>query len=514
MLDRITDRQKPWDFVVIGGGATGLATALEAASRGYDTLLLERGDFASGTSSRSSKLIHGGMNYLKEGNVSLVLEALRERGLLMRNAAHLVRNRSFIIPTYDWWKGPFVGIGLKVYDSMAGNLGLGPSRTLSIEETLEQIPALEREGLIGGVLYQDGQFDDVRLAIALAQTLVERGGTAVNYLEVRGLMYDDDLVCGVEARDREGSRRFKIGARAVINATGPYADAIRRLDEKDAEPIMAPSQGVHLVLDAAFRPGERAMMAPLARDGRVLFIVPWNERLLIGTTETPVQEISPEPRPMAWEIEYLLTHAARFLTREPRHDDILSVFAGLRPHVRVRNREGTTSLARDHTVVISKSGLITIAGGQWTTHRKMGEDTIDEAAGVAGLDERKSITRGLRLRGWPARMKETYPWKSYGSDADALRSMAQEKRRFREPLHPRLPYLAVQVIWAVRHEMARTVEDVLARRTRALLLDARASMEIAPRVAELMATELDRDAAWCEKQVKAFETHARGYLPV
>lgn len=512
MIRRLREQRGFWDFVVVGGGATGLGTAVEAAARGYMTLLLEQSDFAKGTSSRSTKLVHGGVRYLRQGNISLVVEALRERGLLVRNAPDLVRNLSFVVPTYDWWEGPFYGIGLKLYDVLAGRLGLGPSRLLSREETLAHIPTLEPAGLRGGVVYYDAQFDDARLAVNLAQTLADLGGAPVNYMQVVGLLKARGVIHGVAARDVETGEEHEIHTRVVVNATGVFCDAVRRLDDPDAPAVVSPSQGVHLVLDRSFQPGESAIMVPHTDDSRVLFAVPWHDRIVIGTTDTPVSEVSLEPVPLAEEIEFLLTHAARYLTRDPTPEDVLSVFAGLRPLVRQDGREDTASLSRDHTLLISPSGLVTITGGKWTTYRKMGEDTVNEAALVAGLEERPSRTRELRIHGWLKTPDTVAPTDIYGSDAPALEEMAKANPAWAAPLHPRLPYRSCEAVWAVREEMARTVEDVLARRTRALLLDARASVEAAPVVARLMAAELERDEAWVARQVADFQELARRYV--
>ncbi len=501
-----------WDFIIIGGGASGLGTAVEAASRGYRTLLLEQHDFSKGTSSRSTKLVHGGVRYLRQGNVALVLEALRERGLLRQNAPHLVKNQSFIVPNYDWWEGPFYGIGLKIYDKLAGDLGLGPSKRLSKEETLKYIPTLESKGLDGGVIYHDAQFDDSRLAINLLQTLFDHDGVGLNYIKVTGLTKANKLVSGVEAECRESGETFEIQGRAVINATGVFTDSIRRMDNKDVHPIIQPSQGVHIVLDKSFQPGESAIMVPKTDDGRVLFAVPWHDKVIVGTTDTPVESPSLEPRAQEEEIEFLLTHAARYLTKDPEPEDVLSVFAGLRPLVSPGGSDETSSISRDHTLIIDPSGLVTIAGGKWTTYRKMAEDTIDEAAVVAGLDERKSVTDNLRLHGWLKNTEAAQPYEMYGSDALALKKIAEEQNGWEEPLHPRLRCKPSEVIWAVRSEMARSVEDVLARRTRSLLLDARASMEIAGPVADLMAMEMNKDHRWKEQQVAAYKELANGYL--
>ena len=511
LLQQLTG-DSTWDMIVIGGGATGLGTAVEAASRGYRTLLLEQGDFAQGTSSRSTKLIHGGVRYLQQGNLTLVLEALRERGLLIRNAPHLVHNLSFVVPLYDWWEGPFYGIGLKLYDLLAGKLGLGPSQLLSKAETLRQIPTVEPDGLRGGVIYHDGQFDDARLAISLALTLADLGGTAINYLPVTGIISDNGLVAGVTARDKETGHEFLIPGRAVINAAGPFIDGVRRMVDSRAAPLIAPSQGVHLVLDGSFLPGNSAIMVPHTDDGRVLFAIPWHGRTVVGTTDTPVPAALLEPRPLPEEIDFLLSHTARYLTRHPKRSDVLSVFAGIRPLVRSDAGSDTASLSRDHTLLVDGSGLVTIAGGKWTTYRKMGEDTVTAAAQIAGLDDRPSVTGSLHLHGWREDEGNDAPFLVYGSDAAALEHMLAENVAWREPLHPSLPYLAGEVVWGVRSEAARTVEDILARRTRALLLDARAAIAAAPKVAELMAQELGQNSAWRERQVAEFSALAKGYL--
>ncbi|HEU0265160.1 MAG TPA: glycerol-3-phosphate dehydrogenase/oxidase [Geobacterales bacterium] len=515
LLQRLESATEFWDMIVIGGGATGLGVAVESASRGYKTLLLEQHDFCKGTSSRSTKLVHGGVRYLQQGNVSLVLEALHERGLLIQNAPHLVHNQSFIVPVYDWWEGPFYGIGMKLYDMLAGKLGLGPSKLLSKEETLKRIPTVEPNGLRGGVIYHDGQFDDARLAMNLARTCVDLGGVPLNYLAVTGLLKANGLVDGVRAKDQETGKRYEIKGRVVVNATGVYVDGVRRLDDPAVAAMIAPSQGVHLVLDKSFLPGESAIMVPHTADGRVMFAVPWHDRVVVGTTDTPVSETPLEPKPLPEEIDFLLAHAARYLTRHPQPADVLSIFAGLRPLVKAGDSSDTASLSRDHSLTISPSGLVTITGGKWTTYRKMGEDTVTTAARLAGLEERPSKTAELRIHGWLKNQAAAGPWQIYGADAVGVEKVATERPELQELLHPRLPYRKGEVIWGVRHEWARTVEDILSRRTRALLLDARAAMEAAPEVAALMASELGRDAEWQREQVAAFRELAKGYiLPV
>ncbi|MGD8749323.1 MAG: glycerol-3-phosphate dehydrogenase/oxidase [Balneolaceae bacterium] len=511
-IQHLKDKPEVWDFIIIGGGATGLGTAVEAASRGYKTLLLEQHDFAKGTSSRSTKLVHGGVRYLRQGNVALVLEALRERGLLMRNAPHLVKNQSFIVPNYDWWEGPFYGIGLKIYDKLAGDLGLAPTTRLSRDEVLKYIPTLESKGLNGGVIYHDAQFDDSRLAVNLLQTLYDQDGIGINYTKVTGLLKANSLISGVTARDELSGETFEIQGRVVVNATGVFTDSIRKMDDPDIDSIIQPSQGVHIVLDKSFQPGESAIMVPKTDDGRVLFAVPWYNRIIVGTTDTPVASPSLEPRAMDEEIDFLLTHAARYLTKDPEPDDVLSVFAGLRPLVSHGNNKRTANISRDHSLIIDPSGLVTITGGKWTTYRKMAEDTVNEASVVAGLDERESITENLRLHGWLKNSEAADPYEMYGSDALSLKKMAEENQGWEKPLHPNLPYGTTEVIWAARNEMAQTVEDVLARRTRALLLDARASIKMAKPVAELLAKELCHNEEWIEQQVKEYTELAKGYL--
>lgn len=498
MLARLLDPGESWDVLVIGGGATGLGAAVDAAARGYRTALVEGEDFAKGSSSRSTKLIHGGVRYLQQGHLPLVFEALRERGLLLRNAPHLVRELSFVVPGYDWWEGPFYGLGLKLYDFLAGG-GLGASHRLSREETLERLPTLEPAGLRGGISYEDAQFDDARLAVALARTVADLGGVVVNHLPVVALVKEGTQVRGVRVRDAETGAEHEVRTRGVLNATGVFADGVRGLDDPGSEPVLAPSQGAHLVLDRRFQPGDSALLIPHTEDGRVLFAVPWHDRVVVGTTDTPVNGPALEPRPLPQEVELLLGHARRYLIHDPGPDDVLSCFAGLRPLVRRRPPAKTTktaTLSRDHTVLVSPSGLVTVVGGKWTTYRRMGEDAVDEVARIAGLDERPCRTAELPL---------------HGPDDPELAQLAAERPGWDEPLHLSLPYHVCDVVHAARHEMARTVEDVLARRTRALLLDARASEEVAPAVAALLAAELGRDETWQREQVAGYGELARGY---
>jgi glycerol-3-phosphate dehydrogenase len=509
LLDRLRGGGS-WDVVVIGGGATGLGAAVDAASRGFKTLLLEAHDYAKGTSSRSTKLIHGGVRYLAQGNVGLVREALHERGLLLRNAPHLVHRLAFVLPAYSWWAKPWYGLGLAVYDRLAGDKGWGASRTLSPAEALAHAPTLNARGLRGGVLYHDGQFDDARLAIALMRTLLDLGGVALNALPVTGFVKRAGRVAGVEARDAETGEAFRIVARAVVNATGVFADALRRLDEPSAPALLKPSQGAHVVLDRAFLPGEAAVLVPRTDDGRVLFAIPWHDRVLVGTTDTPVARTAVEPRPLAQEVHFLLEHAARYLDRAPQRADVRATFAGLRPLLGADGQVSTARLSREHSVTVSAGGLVTVTGGKWTTYRKMGADAIDCASAMGGLPERPCATEHLALHGAGA---AAGPFASYGTDAPAVERLVQGEPGGDAPLHPRLPYRAGEVTWAARCEQARSVEDVLARRTRALFLDAAAAAECAPTVAAALARTLGRDAAWQQEQVAAFRALAAGYLP-
>ena len=513
MLGRARDRRRTWDLLIIGGGATGLGCAIDAASRGYGTLLLDGSDFAKGTSSRSTKLVHGGVRYLQQGNVALVLEALRERGRLRQNAPHLVHDLPFVVPNYDWWEAPFYGVGLRLYDVLAGKLGFGHSRNLSREETLERLPTIETRGLRGGVIYYDGQFDDARLAINMARTAADLGGTVLNYVRVTDLLKSGGVVTGVRARELRSGDELELRAKAVVNATGAFTDAIRKMDDSEAPPIIRPSQGVHLVLDRSFLPGGNAIMVPHTDDGRVLFAIPWYDRVVVGTTDTPVDRAVLEPRPLEEEIEFLLSHAARYLTKDPVREDILSAFAGIRPLVASQGEGATAAISRDHSLLISGSGLVTIAGGKWTTYRKMAEDTVDQAAMVAGLDEKPSVTADLRIHGYHQDASSFGDLERYGADAPHLRDLFRSEPDAEKPLDPRLPVHRGEVLWAVRKEMAMTVEDVLARRTRALVWDARAAKRMAPRVARLMAKELGRDTAWRDEQSRAFQDLADQYLP-
>jgi glycerol-3-phosphate dehydrogenase len=511
-LDRIHSAETPFDVVIIGGGASGLGAALDAASRGHSVALFEQADFAKGTSSRSTKLVHGGVRYLQQGNVSLVLEALRERGRLSKNAPHLVHSQAFVIPNYSWWQGPFYGIGMKVYDQLAGKLGLAPSRHLSKEETVEMIPTIETEKLVGGVVYHDGQFDDTRLAINLAQTADELGACMVNYAQCVGLVKENEAVSGVKIRDLESDQEFTVHAKTVVNATGVFVDGIRQMDDPKANKIIAVSQGIHIVLPKSFLPGNAAIMIPKTADGRVLFAVPWHDHVVVGTTDTPLDSHSLEPRALEEEREFVMTHACKYLTKDPTPADVLSIFAGLRPLVKAGDSSDTAALSRDHSIIISGSGLITLTGGKWTTYRKMAEDVIDQVETLGGLEHKRCETEDMQIHGWTKTEATRINLAPYGADALQIQELIENEPALGELVHPDLRTQKAEVIWHAREEMARTVEDVLARRTRGLLLNAAASIKAAPEVARLLAKELGRDAAWEKEQVTAYETLAKGYV--
>jgi glycerol-3-phosphate dehydrogenase len=506
MLNQLHSHAAEWDVIIIGGGATGVGVAIDAASRGYDTLLVEGSDFGKGTSSRSTKLVHGGVRYLEQGNVSLVMEALRERGILRQNAPHLVSDLAFIVPRYDWWEAPFYGLGLKIYNILSGKYGFGPSKVLSREETLRRLPTINPDGLRGGVVYYDGQFDDARLLINMVATAAEKGATLVNYCRVTGLtMGEDGFVNGVVARDEESGREFTATGKVVVNATGPFTDGVRKLADPSVPAMISPSQGIHLVFDRSFLPGSSAIMVPRTSDGRVMFAIPWHGHTLVGTTDTPIPLATVDPFPMEEEIEFILKTAGEYLDKAPTRGDVLSVFTGIRPLVKAPNSSSTAALSRDHTIHIDESGLLNIAGGKWTTYRNMAEDCVNHAAILGRLPERECVTTRINIHGFHLQAQKFGHLSVYGSDATAIQELMRRDPELARCLTAALPYVGAEVVWAVRYEMARTVEDVLCRRTRALFLNAKAALEAAPKVAALMAMELENELNWEAAQLEAFK---------
>ena len=509
-LKKVKSRKKPWDVLIVGGGASGLGAAVDAASRGYRTLLLEKKDFAKGTSSRSTKLVHGGVRYLQNGDISLVIEALKERGIMRKNAPHLVQDLSFVIPSYDWWNSPFYGIGLKIYDMMAGNLGLGPSTLLDREETIDLIPNVKKKGLRGGVIYHDGQFDDARMAISLAQTAENHGASLINYCGVTSLVKEGGMITGVTAQDEFSGEEHNISAKVVINATGVFSDQIIQMDQPGSRKLIVPSQGVHVVLDKSFLNGPHAIMVPHTTDGRVLFAVPWNDYVVVGTTDTQIEQPLEEPIALEQEIDFILENAGAYMTTPPTRADVKSVFSGLRPLAAPENNgNATKEISRHHKVTVSTSGLVSILGGKWTTYRKMSEDLINTAQSVGGLPERSCITHSLPIHGYDYNSDWTNPLHVYGADIEKIHKLDEAGNK---SLSDQLHLSKNQIIWAVREEMAMTVEDVLARRSRALFLNAEAALALAPKVAKIMAKESDQNQDWIDQQIKEFKALTQKYL--
>ncbi|EOZ99700.1 Glycerol-3-phosphate dehydrogenase [Indibacter alkaliphilus LW1] len=512
-LKKIEDKSKVWDIAVIGGGASGLGVALDALSRGLSVVLIEKADFAAGTSSRSTKLVHGGVRYLAQGDVSLVFEALRERGRLLQNAPHLTYNQPFIIPIYTLFDRIQYSVGLKIYDWMAGRLRLGKSRFISKKETIERLPQVKREGLKGGVVYHDGQFDDARLALSIAMTCNEMGGCMLNYVKVQGLIKDDsDKTSGIQVQDVVTKQKYEIRSKMVVNATGVFADKILKMDKPEAPKSIQPSQGIHLVLDQSFLGGKDALMIPKTSDGRVLFAVPWHGKLVVGTTDTLREKAKLEPEALANEVEFILETAQNYLTKAPQKSDVLSVFAGLRPLA--APKEGSTKtkeISRSHKVTVSESNLVSITGGKWTTFRKMGEDTVEYFYKVTGEKSVESRSSNIKYNGFTDTPKEGH-WKGYGENFMEIQKLIETNQELGEKLHEKYPYTKAEVVWSVRNEMAVKVEDVLSRRLRILLLDSKAALKMAPLVAELMASELGKDESWVKSELADFEKLANKYI--
>jgi len=512
MINTVNTTKEVYDFIVIGGGATGLGTALEAAARGYSVVLVEQNDFTKGTSSRSTKLVHGGVRYLAQGDLPLVLEALRERGLMKQNAPHLVKDQKFIIPSYSWWVKPYYTVGLTMYDLLSGRLSLGRSLPYSRKKTIKCIPTLKTKNLNGGVVYHDGQFDDARFGINLAQTIVEKGGICLNYTKVIGLLKNDSKINGVRIKDELSGKEIEIKGKSVINATGVFIDNIRKMDEPKADKMVCVSQGVHLVLDKEFCPNDFAIMIPQTSDGRVLFAVPWHDKIVVGTTDVMKEDAELEPKALEEEIDFILETAGRYLTKEPTRADVKSVFAGLRPLAAPeKGSKKTKEISRGHKIVVSEAGMLTITGGKWTTYRQMGEDVINHTIKNSNFKQTKSNTRNLKIHGYKKNIDLNDPLYFYGTDKEGILELAKTEK-LEGFVSKSLKIIEAQVVWAARYEMAKTIEDILARRTRSLFLDAKESLAIAPRVASLMANELGHDKTWETAQITEFKEIAKNYI--
>lgn len=500
-----------FDVIVIGGGATGFGVAVDAASRGFQTLLLEQHDFGKGTSSRSTKLIHGGLRYLKQMHFGLVKESLKERGILLRIAPHLVHPLAFVIPTYSFFENMTYRVGVKMYDWLSGNYKIEHSTSMGKDKLLDKMPELCSKDLYGGITYFDAQFDDTRLLFALMRTLLDLGSLPLNYMKVTSFVKKAGKIIGLEATDAETTTTYKLFAPVIINATGVFTDNIRKLDDRISPNIITASQGIHIVLKRNFFPHDHAMIIPETDDGRIIFVIPWNGHTLVGTTDTWVKNIHLEPKPFRNEVRFLISHLSRYLNQEITDKDILSVFAGLRPLLASKDSKYTAKMTRGHSIFNSPSGLITITGGKWTAYRKMGEDTVNHAIALNRLPNLPSKTETLHLHGW-LEYPKNYLEHTYGSDASYIEKLCREQAFLKEKIHPDFEYIQAEVIWACRYEMARTLEDVLARRMRALFLNAHAALEAAPIVLELMAQELNKDESWKQNQLSQFQTIAKNYL--
>ncbi len=502
-----------WDIIIIGGGATGLGIALDAVTRGYKTLLLEQSDFAKATSSRSTKLVHGGVRYMAQGDVFLVMEALRERGLMLKNAPHITFNQEFVIPVYSYWDVFLYTVGLKFYDLLAGRLSMGRSYFINPAKALKRLPLLQPKGLKGGIVYHDGQFDDARMALELARNSVEKGGTVLNYFKVSGLLKNEKgSINGVMAEDVTTGEEFLFKTGLVINATGVFADSISRMDNPSAKSTLRPSQGVHIVLDRSFLESNSAIMIPKTDDGRVLFAIPWYNEVVVGTTDTPLDEISLEPVALQSEIDFILNTAGRYLVRPPLRSDILSVFAGLRPlAANSSDPSATKEVSRRHKIILSSSGLLSIVGGKWTTYRMMAKETLDKAIKAGFLLERKCVTSDFKL-GSKSEVDSGSRLHIYGSHAVEIEKMIEDNPALGVPIDNRLPFTRAELTWICRNEMAVTLEDLLARRTRALILNARASADICSEAAALMAEELGFDSEWQATQIKSYIELVKNYI--
>ena len=509
-LDQLS-KNTEFDVVIIGGGATGLGCAVDAANRGYKTLLLEKYDFAKGTSSRSTKLIHGGVRYLAQGNIHLVREALLERGRLLRNAPHVCHTLGFILPVYHLWDKYYYGLGLWIYEFLSAKFSLGKTKILSKTDTLKQLPDLNSDNLKGSVLYFDGQFDDSRLAINLAQTASDHGALVLNYCGVTDFIKDGNKIIGLIAKEEFSNQEFSIKSKVIINATGVFADALLQKSEGHTETTMTPSQGIHLVINKKHFEGLSAMLIPKTSDGRVLFIIPWHDKLLLGTTDTAVDKIFLEPKPLKEEIDFIISHFNKYAVRSITNTDVSSVFVGLRPLIKKDSGNNTAVLSREHLIHTFPSGLVNVSGGKWTTYRNMAEETINKATASCGLSFVRSKTKRLKIHGF-SHHKINSHLAIYGSDAEMILQMIKGDNSLSEKIHPHYPYTKAEVVWAVENEMALTVEDVLARRIRLLFLDAKAAIEAVPIVAGIMRVLLEKSEKWEEEQIVSFQQLAQGYL--
>lgn len=479
-----------WDIVIIGGGATGLGSALDAASRGFKTLCIERIDFSKGTSSRSTKLIHGGVRYLEQGNFNMVKHALQERWLLLKNAPSATKKIPFVLPVYSWWRYFYYGFGLMLYDFLSGKFSIGKTKFLTRKAVIEKIPTINQKSLKGGIKYFDGQFDDSQISIALARTAIAKGATVINHISAESFIYENDKIAGLKLKDMLSELTYITKSKVIINATGVFADEIMRKDAPDHHNMVSPSQGIHIVVEKKFYDSDKALLIPKTTDGRILFAVPWHNKVVIGTTDTKTNTITIEPKATAEEIKFVIDNFNQYTNQHLTISDIKSVFAGLRPLVKMKNIQSTADLVRDHSIAVSASGLVTITGGKWTTYRKMARDAVNKALRTSALPFRRCKSRNIKL---------LFGQKILHNDSPIL--------------HPDFHFTEQDVIFAVEQEMACTLEDVLARRIRLLFLDVSASLEVAPRVCKLIQSALGKNESWYEQQLEEFKKLAKNYLP-
>jgi glycerol-3-phosphate dehydrogenase len=482
-----------WDFIIIGGGATGLGSALDAASRGYKVLCVEKNDFSKGTSSRSTKLIHGGVRYLEQGNFNMVKDALQERWFLLKNASEATKKLSFVLPVYSWWKFIYYALGLMLYDVLSGKFSIGKTRMMNSKAVVKKIPEINKNSLVGGIRYFDGQFDDSQISVALARTAIHHGATVINHMEVKAFVYNDHhKITGIQLTDTLTEETYSPVCSVVINATGVFSDIIMKMDDPAHHNIIKPSRGIHIVVNKTFYNSAHAMLIPKTTDGRVLFAVPWHDKVIIGTTDTNTDDICEEPKAEKEEIDFILNNFNAYMQTQIDYENIISVFAGLRPLIKKQNITSTADLVRDHSIIISKSGLITITGGKWTTYRKMAKDVIDIALRIHhDLPFVKTKTSNLNLL-----------FKNPG-----IEHATQER------IHPDYTYTTGDVLFAIQNEMACTLEDILARRIRLLFLDAKAALAAAPKVCKILQTEIGMDDDWYNNQLASFTKLTENYLP-
>ena len=510
-------QQGIFDLLVIGGGATGCGIAVDAASRGLSVALIDKNDLAEGTSSRSTKLVHGGVRYLEaavkkmdRAQYHLVKEALYERGVFLKNAPHFATRLPLVTPLYKWTEVPYVFAGLLLYDFLAGKESLGSSSVVSRKEALKRFPMLKREGLKAGVVYYDGQFNDARMAVTLALTAQKHGAIVANHVEAVAFDKADGKLCGARVRDALNGEEFSICARGIVNAAGPFVDRLRQLDEPASAPILKAASGIHIILPSRFVPADTGMLIPKTEDGRVLFILPWQGHALIGTTDSP-SEIMDHPQAQEDEIEYVLRHVNKYFDVTASRSDVLAVWSGLRPLVQAPETTDTAQLVREHLMMVSPSGLLSMAGGKWTSYRKMAEEAVDQAIESFGFKPQHPCqTAHLRLIGAENfdSAGESVLVKNYGLDADVANhlhhSFGDQAMRVarlagegpgKRRLHTRHPYIEAEVLYATRFEFAERASDVLTRRIPLALLDNAAAKEVLPHVVGLMGDELAWDQA-------------------